>query len=360
MASRRLSLRTLVFLGGAALMLVPALVTATLYTAALQQRAEELLAEKLTIRGELSANLLARRIYGLWIDVAKLATTIHPSDLTAAREEIQFLSRLDSRYSWLGIADLKGKVLTAKGGMLEGESVAQRLWYRRGLAAPTAIDVHQAAQPLARVLPASPEPYRFIEMAAPLQRDGSTVAGVIGAQINWNWVAEGLAGLQTPGIDLLLLSRDRVVLFGPPDLVNKPLSIGSALAANRATSTLLDERWPDGRDYITVTVPAVGYADLPSFGWSLLIRQNLDEALAPTRELIRAFWVTLGSGALAALALLFFAAQWVTTPLRRLSGSAEALVEEPSSRPPHQETRFDEAARLSDALVKLQSKLMRK
>ncbi|MEH2612911.1 cache domain-containing protein [Bradyrhizobium sp. AZCC 1693] len=358
MASRRFGLRTLVFLGGAILMLIPAVVTANLYIGVLHQRAEQLLVEKLTIRGELSAGLLARRLYALWMDVAKLATTIDTADLPAARDQIQFLSRLDSRYSWLGLADVNGKVLTAKGGMLEGESVAQRPWFRRGLVAPTAIDVHEA-QLLARLMPAAPEPYRFIDMAAPLRHNGSTVAGVIGAHINWSWVAEGLAGLQASGIDLLLLSRERVVLFGPPDLINKPLNIGSAQAANRVTSAVLDERWPNGKDYITVTVPAVGYADLPSFGWSLLIRQNLDEALAPTRELIRSFWITLGSGAFVALVLLYIAAKWVTTPLLRLCGFAESIVQAPNSKAPYQETRFDEAARLSDALVRLQSKLMR-
>ncbi|MGY3622321.1 cache domain-containing protein [Bradyrhizobium sp. USDA 10063] len=356
MARRRLSLRTLVFFGGATLMLVPAIVTATLYTAALQQRGEQLQVEKLTIRGELSANLLARRVYGVWMDVARLADLTDPTDLANAREHIQFLSRLDGRYSWLGIADLEGKVLAARDGMLEGESVAQRPWFRRGIAAPAAVDVHEA-QLLASLLPVSPQPYRFIDLAAPLRHAGS-IAGVIGAHLNWNWVAEGMTALQAPGIDVLLLSRDRTVLFGPPDLVNKPLNIGSALAASRVTTAFLSERWPDGKDYFTVIVPTIGFADLPSFGWSLLVRQNADDAMAPIRELIRSFWIILGAGAIAALALLFCAAQWLRTPLRRLADSAEAIVLDPAARPPHQETRFEEAARLSDALVRMQSRLM--
>lgn len=356
MAGRRLSLRTIVFFGGATLMLVPAIVTATLYAAALQQRGEQLEAEKLTIRGDLSAGLLARRLYGVWMDVARLATLIDPSNPASARDEIQFMSRLDNRYSWLGITDLKGKVLAAKDGMLEGESVAQRQWFRRGLDVTSAIDVHEAQQ-LGNLLPASPDPYRFIEMAAPLQR-GSSVAGVIGAQLNWKWVAQGLESLQASGIEVLLLSRDRVVLFGPPDLINKPLNIGSAHAANRVTTSFLSERWPDGKEYFTVVVPTIRYVDLPSFGWSLLIRQNADDAMAGTRALVRSFWVILGAGALTALALLFLAAQWLRTPLRRLSEAAEALLHDPRSGVPYSETRFEEAARLSNALVRIQSRLM--
>jgi HAMP domain-containing protein len=80
--------------------------------------------------------------------------------------------------------------------------------------------------------------------------------------------------------------------------------------------------------------------------------------MAPTRELIRSFWIILGTGAIAALALLLLAAQWLRTPLRRLSEAAEAVVLDPASRPPYPETRFEEAARLSDALVRMQSTLM--
>ncbi|PAY08637.1 MULTISPECIES: cache domain-containing protein [Bradyrhizobium] len=356
MANRGLSLRTLVFVGGATLMLVPAIVTATLYTAALEQRGEELQVEKLTTRGELSANLLARRLYGVWMDLARMADLIDPTDPANAREHIQFLSRLDGRYSWLGIADLEGKVLAARDGMLEGASVAQRPWFRRGLDAPAAVDVHEA-QLLASLLPVSAEPYRFVDLAAPL-RHGGSVVGVIGAHLNWKWVQEGMAALQAPGIDVLLLSRDRTVLFGPTDLVNKRLSVGSALAASRVTRAFSSERWPDGKDYFTVIVPSIGFADLPSFGWSLLIRQNADDAMSSTRELIRLFWIILGAGAVVALALLLCAAQWLRTPLRRLSESAQAILLDPGARPPHQETRFEEAARLSDALAHMQSKLM--
>jgi hypothetical protein len=351
-------MRTIVFLGGAALMLVPALVAATLYTGMLQHRAEDLLVQKLTTRGELSASILARRLHEQWMDVAKLATIIDPTELDKAREHIQFMTRLDDRYTWLGIAGVDGIVLAAKDGMLEGQSVAQRPWFRRGLAGPIAIDVHEA-QLLASLLPAATEPYRFIDFAAPIQRNGVGTAGVVGAHLNWSWVTRNLASLQSPGVDVLLLSRDRTVLFGPRELANKPLTVGSAQAANRVVSAVLDERWPDGKDYITVVVPTIGHSDLPSFGWSLLIREDMNEALRPTRELIRSFWMTLGSSALIALILLYLAARWIATPLQRLCGSAEALVQNPNSKAPHQETRFDEAARMSTALVRLQSKLMR-
>jgi hypothetical protein len=355
MPSGRLSLRTIVFTGGAVLMLVPALIAGTVYTGALQRHAETLLVEKLTSRGELSASLLARRLHQLWQEVEGLSKNIDLGAMPRVRQDIDFVSQLDQRYSWLGVTDVEGKVLASTRGMLEGETVAQRPWFRRGLTGPTAIDVHEA-QLLARLMPANPEPYRFIDLAAPLRR-GTQTAGVIGAHLDWRWVVDNLKSLQLPGIDVLLLSRDRIVLFGPADLVNKPLAIGSAQAANRVTSAVLDERWPDGRDYVTVVVPTVGHEDLPSFGWSLLIRQEMQQALGPTRELVRSFWLTLGAGALVALVLLFAGAWWITTPLRRLVSAAEGLLIEGEQNAPYKETRYDEAAKLSGVFVRLQSRL---
>ena len=354
--SNRLSLHTLVFLGGAALMLVPALIAGSLYTGALQRRAESLQIEKLTSRGELGASLFARRLYQLWLEVETFSRSVDIDDLGKVRRDIDFIGGLDRRYSWIGVTDVQGRVLASLGGMLEGESVAQRPWFRRGLTGPAAIDVHEA-QLLAKLLPASSEPYRFIDFAVPLRRGNASPNGVLGAHLDWRWVRENLASLQAPGIDVLLVSRDRVVLHGPPDLLNKTLEIGSAYAANRVTSAVLDERWPDGKDYITVVIPTIGHADLPSFGWSLLVRQDIDGALGPTRELVRTFWTTLGTGALAALVLLFFGASWVATPLHRLAAASEAMVSEAEPKVPYAETRYAEAERLSAALVRLQSRL---
>lgn len=357
--SSRLSLRTIAFAGGSILMLVPALIAGSTYTGALQKRAEQMLVDRLKGRGELSANLLAKSLHQMWGEVDALAKTLDTSALPEARTAINLVARLDNRYSWIGVADVEGTVLAAANGLLERESVAQRPWFRRGLSGPTAIDVHEA-QLLAKLLPVRTEPYRFIDLSAPIQKAVQPPSGVVGAHLNWSWIIDSLQGFQAPGIDVLLLSRDRTVLIGPPELVDKPLMIGSAQAANRTTSSALDERWPDGKDYVTVVVPAIGYADLPSFGWSLLVRQNIGDALAPTRELVRNFWMTLGAGALVALALLLLAANWLTTPIRRLMSSAESMLGEGDQKPPHPETRYSEAERLSTALVRLQTRLLRR
>jgi HAMP domain-containing protein len=357
MAKAWISLKGAVFFGGAFLMLMPALVAGSIYAGGLQQQTETLLAEKLRTRGEIGADQFGRRLHNLWKDVDGLSRSVdlgRPEDL---RQDITLLSQLDKRYSWIGVADVEGKVLAASGGLLEGQSVAQRPWFRLGLAAPSAGDVHEA-QLLAKLLGNGRDPMRFIDLSAPIRRKDGSIAGVIGAHVDWSWVVDVLGSLSAPGIDVILISRDQRVLFGPPDLIEKPLTVGAATAAGRASGTAVHrERWPDGRDYMTVTLPTVGYGDLPSFGWSMLVREDLASALAPTRELVKSYWLQFGSGALVAMVLLFLIANWVTVPLRRLVAAAHEMESRAPTTPPHAETRYEEVRRLSISLVRLQTRL---
>ncbi|MDR7040385.1 HAMP domain-containing protein [Methylobacterium sp. BE186] len=357
MAKSWISLKGAVFFGGAFLMLLPAFVAGSVYTGGLQQQTETLLAEKLRTRGELGADQLGRRLHQLWLDVDGLSRSVDLERLDGVRQDITLLGQLDKRYSWIGVTNLEGKVLAASGGILEGASVSQRSWFRLGLTGPTAVDVHEA-QLLAKHLGNGRDPLRFIDLSAPIRRKDGTIVGVIGSHVDWRWVTDNLKSLGAPSIDVILLARDQRVLFGPPDLVEQPLTVGAAAAAGRSTDTAVQrERWPDGREYLTVTVPTVGHADLPSFGWSLLVREDVDSALAPTRELVRSFWIQLGSGALIALALLYLIANWVTVPLRRLVAAASELETRAPSQPPHAETRYEEVRRLSVSLVRLQTRL---
>lgn len=353
----RIGLKALIVLGCAVLTLTPALIAGTLFTDAFQRRAETANAARLRVLGELAADQLGRRMYQLWLDVESIARTANmdaPEDL---RRDLSFITALDPRYTWIGAADVEGTVVVASQKLLEGQSVAERPWFRRGLNGPVAIDVHEAKL-LERLLPAAAESRRFVDFAAPIRTSQGVVRGVLGAHFDWNWVRENLGALQTRGVELLLVSPDRKVLYGPADLQNKTLSVGSAIAAGQATSIALDERWPDGKDYITVVVPTVRFRDMPSFGWSIIVRAETASVLQPTRTIVRAFWTILGAGATASLILLYFFAAWIAQPLRRLIGSAEKLADGTVEAPPYEETRYREASRLSAALVRLQTRLL--
>ncbi|MCB8822175.1 cache domain-containing protein [Microvirga rosea] len=354
----RLNLKSAIFLGGAILVVIPALASGLYFANTLQQRVETTNTNRLRSLGELAADQLARRMHQLWRDVEGMARTTNLATPEHLRDQFSFLAQLDPRYSWVGAATIDGKVVAAAQGLLEGQSVAERPWFRRGLNGPSASDVHDAKL-LERLLPASPQPRRFVDFSAPIKSQDGNVTGVIGAHFDWNWVGENIGSLATPGVDILLLSRDRTVLYGPADLQGKKLSVGSAIAAGQATSISLDERWPDGRQYVTAVVPNVQFQDMPSFGWSLIVRARADEVFAPVRALIRSFWTVLIIGILCTLVLLYLFAQWVSVPIRRLLASADALANGSANEPVYEETRYEEASKLAAALVRLQSQSMR-
>jgi HAMP domain-containing protein len=98
---------------------------------------------------------------------------------------------------------------------------------------------------------------------------------------------------------------------------------------------------------------------MPSFGWSIIVRADADAVLAPTRSIVRSFWVLLGAGALAALALFYVFSAWLATPLSRLAAFAEKLATGDNREPPYEESRYEEASRLGAALTNLQTREMR-
>jgi len=356
MAGQRFSFKTIVILGGAFLLLVPALVASWIYVGALQREAEQLVAANLRVRGELAASQLARRLYDSWIMVRRYATTIKLDDLAEAGDDFTLATTFDDHLSWFGLTNVSGQVIAGSGGIRVGQSVSERIWFRRGLAGPYAGDVHDAAA-LTKLLGKQAEPMRFIDFATPVRASDGRVAGVLGAHLNWDWVRNELSSLSGGGIDVLLISNDRTVLFGPADLEGRQLTTGAAVAAGQAQTIVRTETWPDGQEYMTAVIPAVRFQDMPSFGWSVMVRRDLNAALGPTRQLARSFFLILGSAALVSLALLSIGASWLATPLHRLGVFAAKLADGPVDHPPYEETRYQEATVLSAALARLQSRV---
>lgn len=354
MKTSRMGFRSIVILGGGALMFVPALIAGWFYTGALQREAERMVAESLRSRGELAAELLARRLHATWQVVNEYAKTAGVKTPEQAQRDFTVVESLDERIAWIGMANVEGRVLAASRGMLEGADVSQRPWFRRGLGGPFAGDVHEALL-LAKLLAKDNEPIRFIDFAAPVSGKDAATDGVIGVHIRWDWLRDQLAGISGRGVDILLVSREGRVLYGPGDMEGKLLGAGIGVAAGQAHTVVRPASWPDGRDYMTAIIPGVSYRDLPSFGWSVIVRENIDTALRPTRDLARTFWTILGSAGLISLALVSMGAGWLATPLRRQGAYAASLASGHASGPPYEETRYQEVANLSAALVRIQS-----
>lgn len=352
---RQLGLRTVLVLAMAVAMLVPAFLAGTYFIGRLQSAADTVLANTLRERGQLAAGQFARRLHVLWNDVVRLGAELDRASPEEMRTKIGLLQKLDPRYSWVGAADVNGRVMAASGGLLEGQDVSARPWFVQGLEGPLAGDVHEAKL-LAGLLPPAPTPYRFIDFAVPLRDWRDATRGVLGAHIDWTWVESTLRSLEGNGAEILLLSRDREVLFGPQAFVGTKLSIGSAVAAGQSVSVARNETWPDG-EFFTVVVPTVAHEDLPSFGWSIIVRQNLNAAMGPIRQTTQLFWQLFVITAAVVLVLIWLVGAWIATPLGRLAGFADKLAAGSADQAPHEESRYREATRLCGALVRLQSRL---
>ena len=193
-------------------------------------------------------------------------------------------------------------------------------------------DVHPAK--LLQGASAPSEPLRLLDLAAPVRAADGHLVGVLAAHLDWTWARDmarileaGLRG-HRQGAEILILSRDGIVLLGPPGLQGGPLP-PTVLAGGRPLDpqgTSRVGRWPDGpAAYLSARAATAGYRDYPGLGWQVVVRQTADRALASVAALR---WSILAAGSAVALAsalLAWLLAGLIARPLRELAAAAGAL-----------------------------------
>lgn len=268
--------------------------------------------------------------------------------LDAARE-------LNRHLAWMGVAAPDGRVLVATRGILEGQDVSARPWFRAGLQGDFAGDVHEALL-LARHLAAPPggEPIRLIDFAMPLRRADGALIGVIGSHVDWGWMRDRVRRAPLPpGVDAMLVARDGTVIVGPDSLEGTRLTQRSALAGGQGVSTVTQEEWPDGQRYLAATVPAGAAEGLPGFGWTVIVRQPPEAALGEARSLARRIGIPLLASGGVILLVGLALTRAVARPFARLADAASALAEGRLDSPVPDTRSTREAALLSAALARL-------
>ena len=278
------------------------------------------------------------------------------------RPVLEQLQRTYQHYAWIGVTDADGTVLAATGGLLETRNVSQRPWFKEARSAPFVGDVHEAVL-LASLLPGltGSEPPRFVDVAAPIVR-GDRKIGVLGAHLSWKWAEERRQNVLKPveaerRVDVLIVDRDGNPLLGPLGRADARLPqsrIAPLLLRGHGTET-----WNDGQDYLTAAVRASGHRDYAGLGWTVLVRQPIDTALAPARQLQ---WQIVGIGLLGAGLFGLFGwwlAGRLTAPLRDVARQAQALAVEGWPGAGDGRPR-NEIAQLSTSLGTLMSRLQRR
>jgi diguanylate cyclase (GGDEF)-like protein/PAS domain S-box-containing protein len=243
---------------------------------------------------------------------------------------LDLIQQTYSSYSWIGVTDLRGKVLVATGGLLVGEDVSGRPWFGNALKDIYIGDVHDAKLLASKLPNPTGEPLRFVDVAFPYHDANGKIAGIIGAHLSWKWSEQVQDSVITTSVaesrvDDFILSQDGTVLLGPKAMIGTKLVLPSLTGAQKGHSEFTVERWPDGKDYLVGYSRSRGYQIYPGLGWSVLVRQELSDAFAPVQALQqKVLWSGFGIAFLFSLFGLMTARR-ITQPLLSLAKAARRL-----------------------------------
>jgi len=258
-----------------------------------------------------------------------------------------------AQYSWIGTADLDGRVEAATSKHLEGADVSKRPWFQAALKKPFVGDVHEAML-LAKLLPApaSDQPIRFIDFSAPIYDSTGILKGVIGAHAHWEWAGDLLAGVIPPyfsrdHIELFIVNRKGEIIYPenlPGHITAPPLSELTSTARNPVLT------WSDHARYVTAFAPVKTPEISTPLDWTVVVRQQESTALTQVNKLLRVNLLTMLFAGIIFIALAWVVANNISRPVKALTKSARRIQE--GKKDVDFSTNFwaDELQKLSDAL----------
>nr|WP_050469666.1 diguanylate cyclase [Herbaspirillum chlorophenolicum] len=212
-------------------------------------------------------------------------------DLPHMRDVLNELQANVPNYAWIGMAAPDGTVLVATNGLLEGQSVAERPWFKEGQRNFYSADYHPAML-LEQKLPQQQEPWRFVDISSPVLDMQGRFVGVMGMHLSWTWAREMAAKLIDPvgeryGVEVMIVRSDGTVMLGPKALEEKKIDTDSFRASQKSKGGgAMLERWPDGSRYIT-GFSHTGQDERMMLKWSVIVRQPEHVALDAFHSLER-------------------------------------------------------------------------
>lgn len=283
-----------------------------------------------------------------------------PAD--AKRAVLESMQETYPYYAWIGLTDNGGTVKVAAKGILEKANVSARPWFAAAYRGEHLHDVHEAVM-LAKLLP-NPrgEPKRFFDIAFPYRGKDGAIAGVLGTHLNWQWAADvQQSALRvragSGAVDSLIVARGGAVLLGPKEYEDKVLHQNSLALAQRGMNGSVIETWPDGKRYLVGYSQSHGHRSYPGLGWTVLVRQPLDEAYRPVEALEKKIlWSGVGAALLVSL-LAWALSRGITRPLQTIARYADELQAGTSHDIPPIGSRLVEVQILQRALNALLARL---
>ncbi len=267
-------------------------------------------------------------------------------DLQSIRKSMDELHAREPTYAWIGLADARGQVIAASGGLLQGVDVSLRPWFAAGLRGGFVGDPHDAVL-LARYLAPRPdgEPLRFLDVAAPLLDPRGFTQGVLAGHLHWDWVQKVVSDTVTKrrkknAIEVLIANRKGEWLLSSSRLKKLPSASLRAMESDTA--------------YLVATQKVVASVPADGLGWTVVVRENIDSAHAPVYQVRK-----LMLAATALLAGLFALLSWlvagrVVRPIVELADAARSHARDAAQSPEQPRKRaVDETLVLGAAMDQL-------
>ncbi|TWT03660.1 sensor domain-containing diguanylate cyclase [Planomicrobium sp. CPCC 101079] len=359
------SLRTRLSMIFAVLLLALILVLGSIIGYRSVKQAQLQIGSSLAERAYLMGNTLDQYMWSRYGEIEILSTLKElrqPDDIVQVQNLLDQSKTIFPSFSWIGYTNAEGTVTAATDGILEGVDISERPVYQGALTDKFIGDVHEAVL-LADLLPnPTGEKMKFVDISLPVHDYENNFIGVLATHLSWEWMVEIEASMKKTvsdqeSIEFFIVSKENNdVLLGPEEMVGLPLNTSSIEQAKINKNGWTLEKWDDGKQYLTGYLVEEGYKDYPGLGWTVLVRQPLDVAYAPIKELLAFILV---SGVL--LVLVFAGLGWIVAgyvarPLKQITGVADRLREgEPVEIPSYKGILEIEV--LSESLRKLVSNL---
>ncbi len=221
------------------------------------------------------------------------------------------LSTAYPELDWIAIADSHGIIVDAPGAPQNGRNVETSPWFRAGLQGPWLGTIDGATNTVPSMTS------ELGDLAAPVRDDIGRVVGVVAAHLSWRRSANHPQRLtdetdQEFATQAFVLDRNRVVLVGPPEFLDKPWSgvrasspgrMGRAPDAFDATAGAPQfEQLASGRQVLVARSALSASNEVSATGWQVQLCEPNERVYQRADEVaIRILWVSLSLGILTAL-----------------------------------------------------------
>lgn len=236
-------------------------------------------------------------------------------------------------YTWIGFADRQGVIQVSTSKHQIGQHVADRHWYQSAKSQPTTIDVNDITPTSGLTSKRVGDPWRFIDVAAPVRTAQGQYLGVLGAHLSWDWLvgqhrrfSESL--LRERHAEIIVADSQGVVRLVAPGVQKGSLrDLESFQRAQRRESGWVKERWPDEREYLVGYTFNPGYGEYHQLGWVTLIRLPVESLTTLISPAIAGVWLLIGGAVALFAAGIVVLGRFALVPLQNLVHDIERAAQ---------------------------------